>query len=142
MCGANLLTAPAPLSAAPTQGAVTRSTALPSPASSVPQPPHNIAASRASAPASDDAPVISGPSFLGLNEAAPAPAPRRRGSLSIDPGSAPSSSNLDYLLQDDEDEEETKRGGAGKYILILLALALAVGLGYLRWNENVLMPQL
>jgi hypothetical protein len=78
---------------------------------------------------SDVAPVISGPSFLGLNQ----PAPRKRASLSISPDAAPSSSNLDYLL---EDEEEPKRGGAGKFVLILLALALAVGLGYLRWKNH------
>jgi len=74
--------------------------------------------------------VISGPSFLGLNE--PAPSPRRRGSLSIDPHSDPSSGNLDYLLQD----EEESRGGAGKFVLVLIALALAVGLGYLRWKNQ------
>jgi len=78
--------------------------------------------------ASNDAPVISGPSFLGLND----PAPRKRASLSIDPHSAPSSSNLDYLL---EDEEQHRSGGA-KFILILLALALAVGMGYLRWKNQ------
>lgn len=85
---------------------------------------------------------ISGPSFLGLND--PAPAPRRRGSLSIDPlsidprsidpQSASGSSNLDYLLEDDE--PEPRRGGAGKLVLIVVALALAVGLGYLRWKDQ------
>ncbi len=83
--------------------------------------------------------MISGPSFLGLNQPERAPvsnSTRRRGSLSIDPNSAPSSSNLDYLLQDDEDQEEERRGGGGKFILILLALALAVGLGYLRWRNQ------
>jgi hypothetical protein len=78
---------------------------------------------------SDDAPVISGPSFLGLNQ----PAPRKRASLSISPDAAPSSSNLDYLL---EDEEEPRHGGGAKIILIVLALALAVGLGYLRWRNH------
>ena len=123
MCGASLL-------AAPVSGDAVRPTAVP-PAPSAPAP-QNVAAARTSAPASDDAPVISGPSFLGLNEGAPAS--RRRGGLSIDPSSAPSSGNLDYLLRDDE--EESGRGGAGKYILILLALALAVGLGYLRWKNH------
>jgi len=53
--------------------------------------------------------------------------------LSIDPHAAPSSSNLDYLL---EDEEEPRHGGGGKFIVILLALALAAGLGYLRWKNQ------
>jgi hypothetical protein len=53
--------------------------------------------------------------------------------LSIDPHSAPSSRNLDYLLEDDE---EPRRGGGGKIILILLALVLAVGFGYLRWKNQ------
>ncbi len=79
--------------------------------------------------ASDDSPVISGPSFLGLND--PAPSPRQRGSLSIDPQSAPSSRDLKYLL---DDEEEHTGGGGWKFVLILLALALAVGFGYLRWK--------
>ena len=136
MCGANLLTAPAPapapLSSAPAPSVVTRSTALPSPASSVSEAPQNVAVARTSASPASESPIISGPSFLGLNEAAPAS--RRRGGLSIDPGSAPGSGNLDYLLHDEE--EETRRGGAGKYVLILLALALAVGLGYLRWKNQ------
>jgi hypothetical protein len=63
----------------------------------------------------------------------PAPATRRRGSLSIDPNAAPSSRSLEYLLEDDE---EPKRGGAGKFLLILVALALAVGFGYLRWKNQ------
>jgi TPR repeat protein len=48
--------------------------------------------------------------------------------LTMDPDS--SSSNLDYLLED----EEPKRSGAGKFALILLMLALAGGFGYLRWK--------
>jgi zinc-ribbon domain len=132
MCGASLLAAPAPVASAPADGTATRSTTLPSPPTAAPATTQNPTSARSSAPASDDAPVISGPSFLGLNEAAPAG--RRRGGLSIDPNSAPSSSNLDYLLQDDE--EETRRGGGGKYVLILLALALAGGLGYLRWKNQ------
>jgi hypothetical protein len=78
---------------------------------------------------SDDAPVISGPSFLGLDN----PAPRKKASLSIDPHSARPTRNLDYLL---DDEEEHRSGGAGKVFLILIALALAVGLGYLRWKNH------
>jgi hypothetical protein len=78
---------------------------------------------------SDYSPGISGPSFLGLND----PAPRKRASLSTDPHSSSSASNLDYLL---EDEEEPRRGGAGKFLVILLALALAGGFGYLRWKNQ------
>jgi hypothetical protein len=59
------------------------------------------------------------------------PAPRKRASLSADPRA--SSSNLDYLLEDDE---EPRRGGAGKFVLIVLALALAAGFGYLRWKNQ------
>ena len=137
MCGATLLpTAPVPNPTGAKPGSSTQASSPPASATSaVPSPapplsaPHNITAPRAAAPAPEEQPVISGPSFLGLNE----PAPRKRGSLSIDPASAPSSGNLDYLLEDDE----PKRGGAGKFILIAVALALAVGLGYLRWkNQN------
>jgi hypothetical protein len=75
--------------------------------------------------------VISGPSFLGLND----PPPRKRSSLGLDAdrSHADSSGNLDYLL---EDEEEPQGGGAWKFILIAVALALAVGLGYLRWKNQ------
>ena len=129
MCGATLLPAPAPV-ASPNRTAqipAVPAAAIPSPAVPASQ---NTTATRAAASVPEQQPVISGPSFLGLNE----PAPRKRASLSIDPNSAPSASNLDYLL---DDEEQPKRGGAGKFILILVALALAVGLGYLRWkNQN------
>lgn len=128
MCGATLLTT-SPVASAPAPGAAPRSSTLPSPVPSAPTPPQNPPAPRTPAPVSHDAPIISGPSFLGLNE----PAPRKRASLSADPHASPSSSNLDYLL---EDEEEPRRGGGGKFILILLALALAVGFGYLRWKNQ------
>jgi len=84
-------------------------------------------------PATDAPASISGPSFLGLNDPAPALPleSRRKGAgLSITPDS---SRNLDYLLEDDD---EPKGGGAGKFLLILIALALAVGLGYLRWKNH------
>ncbi|HYM74461.1 MAG TPA: hypothetical protein VE377_00660 [Candidatus Dormibacteraeota bacterium] len=76
--------------------------------------------------------MISGPSFLGLNDPAPGKAARKRASLSIDPHSAPDS-NLDYLL---EDEEQPRHWSLGKVFFILLALALVVGLGYLRWKNH------
>jgi hypothetical protein len=81
----------------------------------------------------EDEPVISGPSFLGLNQPSPSSnSERRRGSLSIDPNSAPRSRDLNYLLDDDE----PKHGGGWKAVVIFLALALAVGLGYLRWKNQ------
>lgn len=127
MCGATLLSAPPAAVSVPAQAGATQTTALPSPAAAAPAPTRNPPAPRPSAP--NDAPVISGPSFLGLND----PPPRKRASLSIDPHSAPSSRNLDYLLEDDE---EPRHGGGRKLILILLALALAVGFGYLRWKNQ------
>jgi hypothetical protein len=77
-------------------------------------------------------PLISGPSFLGLNQPAPTPTPKRA-TLSIYPDSAPGSRNLDYLL---EDEEPKSGGGGGKIILIVVALLLAAGFGYLRWRHQ------
>ncbi|HET6179274.1 MAG TPA: zinc-ribbon domain-containing protein [Candidatus Sulfotelmatobacter sp.] len=130
MCGATLLAAPAP--AAPVQGAPSSTASVPVavPSHAAPAPvAQNATAARPAAPVPREQPVISGPSFLGLNE----PAPRKRASLSSDPHSAPSSRNLDYLL---EDEDEPKRGGVGKFILIVIALALAVGLGYLRFKNQ------
>ncbi|MGO9084363.1 MAG: zinc-ribbon domain-containing protein [Candidatus Sulfotelmatobacter sp.] len=114
--------APPPVAAPPPTAAV--------PAPSVPAAPP---APRPAAVA-DEAPIISGPSFLGLNQ--PAPAPRRTNPLSIDPHTAPSSSNLDYLLEDDE--QERSRGTGWKFVLMLIALVLAAGFGYLRWKGQPL----
>jgi len=132
MCGAKLLpaalaSAPVAVSAAQASAPSLRSSSPPSAPASFPAKPQAVTPSRPVAAVSEDAPVISGPSFLGLNT----PAPRKQASLSSNPHS--SSSNLDYLL---EDEEEPRRGGGGKFILILLALALAVGFGYLRWKNQ------
>lgn len=106
--------------------------------SAPPAPPAVPTAPAPSAPPTprpvEEAPIISGPSFLGLNQ--PAPAPRRTNPLSIDPHTAPSSSSLDYLLEDDE--EEKKRGGGWKFVLMLIVLVLAAGLGYLRWKGQPL----
>jgi hypothetical protein len=86
------------------------------------------------------APVITGPSFLGLN--APAPQSRSRDSArdnSLSPGSQAhdhlqhSSGSLDYLLDDDEEEP---KGGWGKLLVVLVALLLALGFGYLRWRQG------
>jgi hypothetical protein len=126
MCGAKLLPTPVEVASVPVQGAALRSSTTASAAAPTPARQQTASAPRPLAPVSEDAPFISGPSFLGLNE----PTPRKRGNLNHDPHS--SSSNLDYLLE----EEEPRRGGAGKFILILLALALAVGFGYLRWKNQ------
>jgi len=88
----------------------------------------------------NSAPIITGPSFLGLNAPAPRSGPRdsaRDNSLS--PGSQGqdhlqhSSQSLDYLLEDDE---EQPKGGWGKLIVVLIALLLALGFGYLRWRQG------
>jgi hypothetical protein len=141
MCGATLLAAPSVVTSAPAPGAAARPAAVAPPGTSAPAQPQVPAAPRASTPEQEASP-ISGPSFLGLNDPPlkdrplqePAPTPRRRGSLSIDPQSAPSSNSLDYLLEDDEDQPRSS--GTGKFVLILLALALAVGMGYLRWRNQ------
>lgn len=76
----------------------------------------------------DPQPIISGPSFLGLNKPA-----ARRGGFPADRGREQlrSSGNVDYLL----DDEEPRRGW-GKLILIVMALALAGGFGYLRYKQG------
>jgi hypothetical protein len=141
MCGATILQAtPAAASgqAASGQGAVSAAgETVGRPAAPVaPQNPAPHSVPRSSAPANDDGPVISGPSFLGLNQPAPASStfPRKRASLSIDPHSTSSSRSLDYLL-DDEDEEESQ-GGGWKFGVMLLAIALAVGAGYFRYKNH------
>ncbi len=79
----------------------------------------------------DREPIISGPSFLGLNRPSARPGGFRadghggRDHLS-------SSGNVDYLL---DDEEEPGRGW-GKLLLVLVALALAGGFGYLHWRQG------
>ncbi|MGD0567474.1 MAG: zinc-ribbon domain-containing protein [Candidatus Sulfotelmatobacter sp.] len=77
---------------------------------------------RASYVKASSEPIITGPSFLGLNKPA-------------DPGrdALQSSSSVDYLLEDDE--EEPKRG-RGKFVLVLAALVLAAGFGYLHWKQG------
>jgi zinc-ribbon domain/Sel1 repeat len=127
MCGATLLSAPVPVASAPAPAAPARPPGPPisSPAAPAPSP----LTSRTSTPVSDHEPSISGPSFLGLNDATP----RERPNLSTDPYARPHTRSLEYLLEDDE---EPRRGGTGKIILILLALALAVGFGYLRWKNQ------
>jgi len=128
MCGGTLLPSPPPSASHPERAASApavsaTATATRPPAPEAPRTPPRI---------TEDSPSISGPSFLGLGDAAP-PA-RKQGNLSIDPHSHSGSRNLDYLLHDDE---EHRGGGAGKFFLILLALALAVGFGYLRFKNQL-----
>jgi zinc-ribbon domain len=79
----------------------------------------------------NDSPVISGPSFLGLNQPGPATTPRRS-VLGLEPHARPVSRSLDYLL----DEEDEPRSGAWRYILLLVMLAAALGYGYYRWKSQ------
>ena len=137
MCGTSLLQAslPAQVAAtakppAPAAGVSSKPATAPAAGTVGSAAPSAAPAQRAQVAPANEAPLISGPSFLGLNQ--PAPAPRRTNPLSIDPHAAPSSGNLDYLLED----EEPKRGRAWKFILILVALALAAGFGYLRWKNQ------
>jgi hypothetical protein len=128
MCGATLLSEPEPVAKQP------QSVATAKPATSAAETPalrpQVVDTPRSAAPRDDDAPGISGPSFLGLNDPPP---PRKRGGLSIDPHETGSSRNLNYLL---DDEDEPRSSGAGKFVVILVALALAAGLGYLRWRNH------
>ena len=121
MCGAKLSSPPLAVATVPTQSTTVRSSA----SASSPAATANAGTSsapRASAPVSEASRGISGPSFLGLGDAAHRPS----GSLSSDRHSG----NLDYLLEDDE----PRKSGGGKFALILLALALAVLFGYLRFR--------
>jgi len=124
MCGAALLSAP-PVAASPLQRPATPAPAIPIAPAPLSSRPQTTDAPRSAPPPQ---PSISGPSFLGLNDRSPQR--RTRGSLSIDPHS---SSNVDYLL---DDEDEPRHFGAGKVLLILIALGLAVGFGYLRWKNQ------
>jgi len=131
MCGATLLPADPPAEAAPLVDAP-----VPAPSPVPPPPAARVTEHRVTEPLlEEESPVISGPSFLGLNQPAPrksASGARRRGSLSIDPNAAPAARDLDYLLED----EEPRHGGGWKAVAIFLALALAVGMGYLRWRNQ------
>lgn len=97
------------------------------------------AAGQARAPASTTTgPVITGPSFLGLNKPGfqvDRPAVPHAAAPHADAARDPlrPSSNLDYLL---DDEEEPKRGSGKLILVVVVALALAVGFGYLRWRQG------
>lgn len=125
MCGASLLSSPAPK---PAEAQPVSVAASPAATEAVAEPARGSPRPVVERPSS-----ISGPSFLGLSDPAPSrTAPRKRASLNIDPHSAPGS-NLDYLL---DEEEPTHHWGIGKILLILIALGLAVGFGYLRFKNQ------
>jgi hypothetical protein len=150
MCGAPLLSpprTPEPVSAARTaapQPSVTRAVNQPAPTEHFPRPrevarPRDISQQEYARPEEtyrrepapeQDAPTITGPSFLGLNQPASRTG-RQHGYRDHDPHHS-SSGSVDYLL---EDEEEPPRRW-GKIILLLLALALAGGFGYLHWKQG------
>jgi hypothetical protein len=134
MCGTALLGQPTSVPPAATVGAREQRKAAPVPA---PPPAEQRMPGRfASEPERPaESPVITGPSFLGLNK----PADPARGSFS-EPGRSNypdslgrPSGNLDYLL---EDVEEESKSGWGKVLVFLIALALVGGFGYLRWKQG------
>ncbi len=131
MCGATLLEPAAQTAGVPPPKPVEPANPYPSRVAGVSAPPSMTPAPRPQEPAStrveepDSQPVISGPSFLGLNQPGPAGAGRASRSES-------SSRSLDYLLEDEEQEPQ----GRGKFVLVMIALALALGLGYLRWRNE------
>lgn len=155
MCGAPLAARPQPAgqsskSAIGGHSAPTRQPSVPLPLVSKPAPQSSpvalasVNATPAERPSalhsssqeeSRTGPVITGPSFLGLNEPSAAGGglhrDRHDSSTGRDP-LPPSSGSLDYLL----DDEGEHRGGGGKLIFIVVALALAAGLGYLHWKSG------
>ena len=86
--------------------------------------------------APSSAPVITGPSFLGLGAPAGGGSGHggTHGDRHADGGhdALRPSSNVDYLL----DDVEEPRRGRGKWLLVVVALALAVGFGYLHWKRG------
>ncbi|MFY9912225.1 MAG: zinc-ribbon domain-containing protein [Candidatus Sulfotelmatobacter sp.] len=139
MCGAPLRTgaaAPARQASAPAGNvAAQRPNAAESAVQAVASAPAEARPRAASEQKADVQPTISGPSFLGLNQPAPAPPRSTKRDESHGDGweHLRASRNLDYLLEDDQ--EEPKRGW-GKLVFILVALALAGGFGYLRWKTG------
>ena len=124
MCGASL--APTPGAASPPAKPPTAA----APASTPFDAGRTSAAPRPAVVSSEAAPVISGPSILGLNQ--PAAARRRDSPFSVD--TRPGARDLHYLLEDDEEPT----GRAGKVILTVVVLGLALGFGYLRFRNHTL----
>ncbi len=117
MCGTRLLA-----DAAPSPGVPERATGITAAVSGATSDTGTKAES--SPEKSYPEPVVTGPSFLGLNQ------------TSVDRGHANdqrSPQNLDYLLEDEE--EEPKRGWS-KILLVVLVLALVGGFGYWRSKQG------
>jgi len=135
MCGTALLGKPAPAPPVAAVGAREQKKAMPAiaPPPAEQRMPGRLAPEAERAP---ESPVITGPSFLGLNKPAdsrgPASLPNSERSSYPDSLGRPSG-NLDYLL---EDVEEESKSGWGKVLVILIALALVGGFGYLRWKQG------
>jgi len=82
------------------------------------EPARTVAPPPPPPPRRDVAPAhLGGPSFLGLNDPAPAAEP-----------------SPDYLLDDDDDYRP--RRSYGRFMLLLLILAVFAGLGYLQWRKS------
>ncbi len=150
MCGASLVakpqpSAPAPAAPTPQERKVEPAPLRPSAEARIPRVPVSSRGETAPplteervVPPVDTRPIITGPSFLGLNK----PGDGRGAELQSrhehgrghDSWDRPSRS-ADYLLEDLEDDEEPKRGW-GKFLMVILALVLAGGFGYLRWKQG------
>ena len=78
-------------------------------------------------------PVITGPSFLGLNKPSDAQDGEQQGYGGGNDSWGRSGRNVDYLLEDDENPPPR---GWGKLAAVIIALALAGGFGYLRWKQG------
>lgn len=82
-------------------------------------------------------PMITGPSFLGLNKPSEGQDGEQQGSHHGRGGGndswGRSPGNVDYLLEDDENAPNR---GWGKLAAVIIALALVGGFGYLRWKQG------
>ncbi|MGA7169640.1 MAG: zinc-ribbon domain-containing protein [Candidatus Sulfotelmatobacter sp.] len=149
MCGASLVVKPqassaaAPTSPAPVERKVEPSPLRPSAEARIPRVPVSAGREAASQavedrvpPPVDTTPVITGPSFLGLNKPGDGRGADPHGShhefgRGHNPWERPSR-NVDYLLEDDDEP----RRGWGKLAMVVVALVLAGGFGYLHWKQG------
>ncbi|MGB9284800.1 MAG: zinc-ribbon domain-containing protein [Candidatus Sulfotelmatobacter sp.] len=149
MCGASLVVKPqassaaAPTSPAPVERKVEPAPLRPSAEARIPRVPVSAGREAASQavedrvpPPVDTTPVITGPSFLGLNKPGDGRGADPHGShhefgRGHNPWERPSR-NADYLLEDDDEP----RRGWGKLAMVVVALVLAGGFGYLHWKQG------